>query len=103
MRRNRPAVEATNTKVAAPMAGAPERSQNPRPEFTEIIRMNRRPNLQGMKLQATRMSRIRDDSRLNFQITVNILLGFDPSICITDEVCESGYIFEKFGKAKCQN
>ena len=83
VRRNRPAMEATNTKVAAPMAGAPERSQNPRPEFTEIIRMNRRPNLQGMKLQATRMSRIRDDSRLNFQITVNILLGFDPSICIT--------------------
>ena len=47
------------TEVAAAlMAGAPERIQNPRPEFTEILRMNRLLHRRGMKLQAMPMSRI---------------------------------------------
>ena len=62
------------TEVAAAlMAGAPERIQNPRPEFTEILRMNRLLHRRGMKLQAMPMSRIWVDTRLRCPITVSLL------------------------------
>ena len=70
VRRNRPM--ATEV-VAALMAGAPERIQNPRPEFTEILRMNRLLHRRGMKLQAMPMSRIWVDTRLRCPITVSLL------------------------------
>ena len=65
------------TEAVALTAGAPERIQNPRPEFTEILRMNRLLNRRGMKLQAMPMSRIWVDTRPPFPITVNSFIYFE--------------------------